>query len=140
MNKTQKGAWYGVFLATMLSIVVVVDLIETAVNPVLLRVCGFSLAVLLVLPIVYINRKRKDAEADVDERDRLIIKKALIGSLVSICALLLVAYMVTLFIPGLTGSISVEMLQTVVFFSFIIFILIFSVAVLVQYGRRGKEK
>ena len=139
MNKTQKSAWYGVFLAAMLLLVPVGDILENILNPIVLRICGYTMACLLVLPIFFINRKRKSAEAETDERDIFIIKKALIISLVSICALLLVAYMVTLFVPGLTGSISVEVLQTLVFFSFIIFILILSAAILIQYGWKGKD-
>ena len=139
MNKTQKGACYGVFLAAMLLLIPVGDIFENILNPIALRICGYTMACLLVLPIFLINRKRKSTQAETDERDMFIIKKALIISLVSICALLLVAYMVTLFVPGLTGSISVEVLQTLVFFSFIIFILILSATILIQYGWKGKN-
>jgi hypothetical protein len=142
MNKTQKGAWYGVYLSVFLLIAPVGDLIGidlTKMHPVSHFFVVSIPAVLLILPLFFIDRKRKGAEAEIDERDNFIIKRALLTAFVSVFGLLGVAYLVVLFILSPKVSITLSLLPAVVYGAFIIFIIILSVAVLVQYGWRNKN-
>lgn len=138
MNKTQKGACYGLFLAGMLLLVPVVDMLDNVLNPIVLRVCGYGAAFLMVLPLMFLQKKSRKAGVDFDERDRLICRKALVIALVVVLGLLSTAYMITLFALGEKASIPVGLLPEIVYSAFIVFILTLSVAVLLQYQRRGK--
>ncbi len=95
-------------------------------------------AVLLLLAIFFINRKQKNAEAEIDERDRFIIRRALIATFVSICVIPIVACAVAIFALEPEATILVRCFPVIIYFAYIIFILIFSAAILIQYGWRGK--
>jgi len=79
MNKTQKGAWYGLFLAGVLLLVPVVDMVETTINPIVLRIVCYSLAILMVVPCYFIHKKKPDT-SEPDERDKFIIKRAILAA------------------------------------------------------------
>ena len=143
MNMTQKGAWFGVYLSALLVAVAIVDLIG------ILEYKGFPspgvivLHIVLVfvfffLPVLWLERSRKKSKVEFDERDRLIIKRSLLVASVSLFGLLSVAYLVVLFILSPKVSITVSLLPDVVYGAFITFILIISIAVLVQYGWGNK--
>jgi ABC-type xylose transport system permease subunit len=166
MNRTQKGAWCGVFISAFILLVPVIRMniggaipalrtnIDSTIpvarpsigdiikNDPLLAHLFFIIipAVLLLLAIFFINRKRKNAEAEIDERDRFIIRRALIAAFVSICVIPIVAYYaVAIFALEPEAVILVRGFPIIIYFFYIIFILIFSVAILVQYGREGKD-
>jgi len=163
MNRTQKGAWCGVFISVFILLVPVIrmniggavpalrtnidgtipvvrtnigDIITT--DPLLAHLFFIIIpAVLLLLVTFFINRKQKNAEAEIDERDTFIIRRALIAAFVSICVIPIVACAVAIFVLEPEASISVGGFPIIIYFIYIIFILIFSVAILVQYGREG---
>ncbi len=140
MNKTQQGACYGILLSLLLAGIVVFDLIDTIVGwPVKLLV-GVVWGGLLLVPIYLINRKKDPREVDMDERDKRIIKRALLASFVLLAGMLGVAFVVALFGLGIQSTLSVTMdeLSAVIYFALIAFILALSLAVLFQYGRRAK--
>ena len=140
MNKTQQGACYGILLSLLLGGIVVFDLIDTIVGwPIKLLVWAVWGGFLLV-PIYLIERKKDPREVDMDERDKRIIKRALLASFVFLAGILGVAFVVALFVLGIQSTLSVTMdeLSTVIYFAMIAFILALSLAVLFQYGRRAK--
>lgn len=136
MNKTQKAAIYGIYLVGFMLLIPVGDLVETKINPVLLRAICYPLAVLMVLPTWFLTRKK--SEVDMDERDKAIIKKACILSAGVISAGLLVLYTFYFFMSPHANGITQSILQSIVFFSFLAFILVLSLAVLIQYRLGGK--
>lgn len=139
MNKTQKGAWYGLFLAGMLLLVPVVDMFEAVVNPIVLRIFCYSLAVVMVLPCYFIYKKKSDKINEPDERDKLIIKRAILAAFCIVCVILLVAYTIVVFISNPKTLILVETLPVILYCAAIIFIVTLSLATLVQYRVRRKN-
>ena len=140
MNKTQQGACYGILLSLLLAGIVIFDLLDTIVGwPVKLLV-GAVWGGLLIVPIYLIERKKDPREVDMDERDKRIIKRALLASFVFLAGILGVAFVVALFVLGIQSTLSVTMdeLSAVIYFAMIAFILALSLAVLFQYGRRAK--
>ena len=140
MNKTQQGACYGILLSLLLAGIVIFDLIDTIVGWPTKLLVGAVWGGLLLVPIYLINRKKDPRKVDMDERDKRIIKRALLVSFVFLAGMLGVAFVVALFGLGIQSTLSVTMdeLSAVIYIAFIAFILALSLAVLVQYGRRAK--
>jgi len=140
MNKTQKGAWCGLVLVVFLLMIPAIDIIDKSLGSLLTHLIGYSVGLPLLILVIYLIRKI-DTQPGVnfDERDQLIIKKAVITALAVVAIALIAWYILTLFSLGETGLISVSKLPVVVYAAFILFIFICSSAVLIQYGQKGKE-
>ena len=138
MNKTQKAALYGLYLAAFMLLIPLVDLVDTKINPVLLRVIGYPLVIVLLLPLWFLNRSRKN-EVEMDERDKVIIKRACIIAVGIVAGGLLAVYTVFLLMSSPEGKITISTLQGVVFFAFVAFLFALSSAVLIQYALRGHD-
>lgn len=140
MNKTQQGACYGILLSLLLAGIVIFDLIDTIVDWPILLLVGAVWGGLLLLPIYLIQRKKDPCEVDMDERDKRIVKRALLAGFVMLAGMLGVAFIAALFGLGIKSTLSVTMdeLSAVIYFAFIAFIFVLSLAVLFQYGRRAK--
>lgn len=143
MNKTQQAACYGVLLSLLLAGIVVFDLIDTIVGWPTKLLVGVVWGGLLLVPIYLIQRKKDPREVEMDERDKRIIKRALLTSFALLAGMLGVAFVVALFGLGIQSTLSVTMdeLSAVIYFALIAFILALSLAVLFQYGRgpRGEN-
>lgn len=135
MNRTQKAALYGLYLVAFMLLIPLGDLVDTKVNPILMRAIGYCLAILMVLPLWFLNKRK--AEVDMDERDKAIIKRACIIAAAIVTGGLLAVYAASVLalLPG--AQITVSTLQAVVFFALTAFLLVFSSAILIQYGRGG---
>jgi len=140
MNRTQKSAWFGLTMSMLLLVLIAVHAL------VVKRPSQFSNLLwllpifgLVALPIISLRRKHSQGEVDIDERDSCISKKALIAAFSSTCGLLVAACMIPAFIVGPTGSIPVCLLPALLYSLFLVFILGYSVAILVQYGWGGKD-
>ena len=140
MNKTQQGACYGILLSLLLAGIVVFDLIDTIVGWPIILLVGAVWGGFLLVPIYFIERKKDPREVDMDERDKRIIKRALLGSFVFLAGMLGVAFVAALFGLGIQNTLSITMdeLSAVIYFAMIAFILALSLAVLFQYGLAGK--
>ncbi|MCD6394941.1 MAG: hypothetical protein J7M40_15735 [Planctomycetes bacterium] len=165
MNKTQKGAWCGVLMSVFILLIPVIRMniavpipsmrtdIDSTIpvertniwgtiktDPLLSNLFFIIIpVVLLLLAFFFINRKRNNAEAEIDERDRFIARRALIATFVSICVIPIVACAVAIFALEPQATIQIRIFPLILYFTYIIFILIFSVAILVQYGWGGKD-
>lgn len=138
MNKTQKGAWGGLVLVVFLLMIPIIDIAEKDLGPLLTHLVGYSVGLpLLILVIYFIHKIKTQPGVNFDERDKLIIKKAIIAAFAVVSMALIAWYVSTLFSLGETGFISVSKLPVIVYTASILFIFVCSVAVLVQY-RRGK--
>ena len=140
MNKTQQGACYGILLSLLLAGIVVFDLIDTIVGWPTKLLVGLVWGGLLLVPIYCIKRKKDPREVDMDERDKRIIKRAILASFALLAGILGVAFVAAIFGLGIQGTLSVTMdeLSAVIYFILIAFILVLSLAVLFQYGRGAK--
>jgi len=143
MNKTQQSACYGILLSLLLAGIVVFDLIDTIVGWPTKLLVGAVWGGFLLVPVYYIERKKDPRQVDMDERDKRIIKRALLASFVLLAGMLGVAFVVALFGLGIqsTLSVTVDDLSAVIYFVFIAFIFVLSLAVLFQFGRgsRGEK-
>jgi hypothetical protein len=143
MNMTQKGAWFGVYLSAMLVAVAVVDLTgildyEGFPTPGIIVWHMLLAVVFFVLPIVWLNKSRKKSKVELDERDRVIIKRSVIAASVSGFTILCISYLVALCLLGAEASIKISLLSAIIYIAFIFFMLIMSLVVLIQYGWTGK--
>lgn len=140
MNKTQQGACYGILLSLLLAGIVIFDLIDTIVGWPIILLVGAVWGGFLLVPIYFIERKKEPREVDMDERDKRIIKRAILAGFVFLAGILSAAFVAALFGLGLQSTLSVTMDErsAVIYFTLIAFILALSLAVLVQYGWREK--
>ena len=95
---------------------------------------------LLLGPTYFIEIKKESHTVDMDERDKRVIKRALLASVVVLAGMSGVAFVIALFALGIQRSISVTMdeLSAVIYITLIAFILVLSLVVLFQYGRGAK--
>lgn len=132
MNKTQKAAWYGILLSLLLSSVFLIDMFEGKMGPVVTHLIGYLVLLpLLLVPVYYLQKKKTASEFD--ERDKSIVVKGVIVSFVTLSAILLLGYAVV--IMGFAGisSFPVTLLPELVYSSFIVYILVLSLWILIQY-------
>jgi len=144
MNKTQKAAWFNLasaLLCIAISVWVAVEILVLRRIPEgIIRFWPVPVFCLfMAVSIILLRRKQSPAEVDSDERDNLIKKRAVIVSFVSVWILLFAASIIPRFIVGDAELIPVSALPPVLFLIFLIVTLVWSVAVLVQYGRGGGD-
>ncbi len=89
--------------------------------------------------IIFVRKKQSPPEVDSDERDDLIKKRAVVIAFVSVWILLFASSILLRFIVGPDGSIPVWTLPIVNLGVFLFVILVYSVAILFQYGWEGKD-
>ena len=143
MNKTQKGAWFALVTAILLlafSIEVAIgifhqSLITTGSRRFISMLMYFS----MLISCFFLRKKQSPTEPDFDERDSNIRKNAVLVSFISVWILLVTAIVITLFVVGEGGLISVDFLPIACFGLFLAVAIIYSSTVLVQYGRGGKD-
>ena len=147
MNKTQKVAWFnlaGTLLCFAFSIYIAVRIYVLKSLPESILERSWPIIAfygLVIASIILIRRKQSRAEPDSDERDELIKKRAIQISFVSVWLLLGATILIAALILGETGSIPVYILTLIILGVFLTAMLIYSVAVLVQYGwgRKGEK-
>jgi hypothetical protein len=76
---------------------------------------------------------------DFDERDVAVKKNAVLVSFVSLWVLLLAASIIPCFVGGDEGAMPVCLLPIINLGVFLVVMLIYSIAILVQYGHGGKD-
>jgi hypothetical protein len=144
MNKTQKGACHGVLLSLLLAGIVVFDFLDTRVGRPTLLLVGTIWGGLLLGPAYLLGRRGQPPGVDMDERDRQIIRRALLASFVLPAVVSGVAFVTAFLVLDLGSTISITMdgISAVTYFVFVAFVLVLSLAVLVQYGltREGEPR
>ncbi len=147
MNSTQKTAW--IFLFTFLLGAAMFAYVGSIfvfghMPPSPFGRIGSAVAVLIPLlvtglTILFIARRQSPAEPEADERDKAIMKKAVAASFVTLSLLLAVVILILSLTLGQTGSVPVYALTIILCGVFLLAGLVYSVAILVQYGRTEKE-
>jgi hypothetical protein len=141
MNKTQKWAWCVAlltFLYLAINIYIGVEFFALRRFPKGTFWPGIVFYLLLGISIIFVRKRQSPVEPDSDERDELIKKRAVRISFISAWLLLASANLIAALIVGQDGSIPVYLLSLTNVTVFLIALLIYSVAILVQYGWRGK--
>ena len=144
MNKTQKEAWFSLggslLMAAMYSFVTI-QLFVIRKPPGLIHGFVVLLSALLFVVSNYVVCRKKQSPREVvkDERDKLIEKRAAIAAFAAFVLLLLSTYIVLCFVVGLDGSIPVWSIPIfLIIVAMPAITAVYSVAILVQYGRRVK--
>ena len=143
MNKTQKEAVanliiWSLCLAFGFFILVEIVFLKAIYYRFHLFYCLLMVAA-IALGLLFIFRKQSPKEVDSDERDRLIKLRAALVSFVSVWILLAATTLICRFAVGIEGAVSVWVLSIINFVVFLAAMMVYWVAILVQYGRGGKE-
>jgi len=141
MNKTQKSAWFGLVAGLLCFAVLGHVFVEIFIWKRLPEGFFGLLAYCLLLggAFIFFRRKQSASEVESDERDNLIKHRAVIASFVSVWILLAGVTVIPRFVVGIKGSIPVWLLAFINSGVLLGALLVYSVAVLVQYGRGGKD-
>ncbi len=143
MNKTQKGAWFTLGVAVLLlafSVIIFNGMfmsVSEAGGPV--RIWSLLILLFMGISVFFLRKKQSSAEVDSDERDNLIKCRAVVACFVSVWILLIAASIIPQLIAGDVGSIPVCLLPVINMGIFLVSMLIYSVAILIQYGWGGKD-
>ena len=145
MNKTQKGAWFslaGVLLFIILCtyLGVIMFILRSLPNKNLVWAVAIFCVLVGGAGLMWTRRKQSPKEADSDERDKFIEKKAVLVSFISVWVLLAAETIIPRFIVGLDGSIPVWMLAIINVAIFYVAMAVYYAAVLIQYGWRNKNE
>ena len=144
MNRTQKGAWFtfgvAILLLTFGLIIFTQMFADGAASIALVRIWLLVILFFMGISAVLLRIKQSRAEVDFDERDNSIKKNAVLVSFISLWVLLFTAGIIPSFVAGDEGSIPVCLLPIINLGVFLIVMLVYSAAILVQYGWGIKEK
>lgn len=145
MNKTQKSAWfclatYLLALAIILYVSIKTLLLKSFPESLLERFWALVVyCIVVVTAIVFMRKKQSLAEVDEDERDKVIKRTAVLVAFVSVWILLFAASLIPQFILGKEGAIPVWLLPIINLAVSLIVGLIYTIAILVQYGWGDKN-
>jgi len=143
MNKTQKSAWCGLVVTLTFLLLCLFLFIELTILKKMfffMNLLGATLLFgLLVAWVIFICKKQSPTEVETDERDKLIQTRAIVASFISVGILIALTCLILRFIVGISGTIAVWELTLINFLIFEVALLVYSVAILVQYGWRGKD-
>lgn len=139
MNRTQKGAWFTSGIAILIALLVI--LLSCSVpspGPRPIRLLCWAIVFFMAGGAVLVTRRQSPAEPISDERDDLIKKNAILVCFVSVWAALAAASVIPTFVTGGVGSIPVAMLPLIHMGVVLTALLVYPIAVLIQYHRSGK--
>ena len=143
MNLTQKSAWYNiaavVYGNAVISYVVFYLGIQKMAPPrIAIYILPLSAVMLLCFILLSLRKKQSPKEPDSDERDKQIYHKAILVAFFSAIPIFLFASAAPSLFVGKDGYVPVWSLPLVTLFLFSVIIIIYSVAILFQYGRGDK--
>jgi hypothetical protein len=144
MNKTQKVAWFnlvGILVFLAISIYIAIKIFVFRKLPVGFGTIWPLAAFYLLIPIIIIIMRKKQSpkEVDLDERDNLIKRRAVSASFVSVWILLFAESVVPQLIVGPEGFVPAWVLPIINLGVLFGAMLVYCVAVIVQYGWRDKD-
>ena len=144
MNRTQKGAWIG-----MVGMLFSIALIPFAFLKIfVLRgiparfmqfLAGGGAILYFVWIILFLRQKQSPVEVEADERDKLINRRAMLASFVSVWVCLAAVSVIPRLVVGIDGLIPAWVITIMNLGIMFVATLVYSVAVLVQYGWGGKN-
>jgi len=144
MNKTQRGALFTLSVSILLiafGVIIFTSMLtpgDRTAGITLVKVWIWLILAILAGGIAFVHWKRRASEVDFDERDNSIKTNAVLVSFVSLWVVLFAASIIPWFVAGDAGSIPACLLPIINLGVFLIVMLVYSVAILVQYGRTCK--
>jgi hypothetical protein len=144
MNKTQKGAWFNLAMFSLCIAVAgynfySIFVLKRLPDSFLSRYWSLIAFSIIVIPALILFRKKQSpAEVNSDERDELIKKRAVIASYTSVWILFTISILTLWLVIGAEGTVAVWVFPFIILEVFFIAMIIYSIAILIQYGWRGK--
>ena len=144
MNRTQKAAWINLAIGFFYFIVFAwfgIELFALRRFPGPIgRFWPFAgFVVILAATFISLHKKQSPQEVDRDERDDLITKRAFVASFVTMWVLLAGECLIPQLLIGTEGSIPVWALGLINVCIILTILLVYNIAVLIQYGRGSKD-
>lgn len=145
MNRTQKSsvcALAAYLFAAVLIICAIINMFSLQANTITMLGAHLSFAAVFAMPVIAylaLRRKQSPAEPDSDERDETIKQKATAIAFLAVWVLLLVASVIPFLFVGQEGAVPAAVLPLINFGIFLDTMAVYSIAVLVQYGRGAKD-
>jgi hypothetical protein len=139
MNRTQKSAWFGLVVPCFP--VGWYFCVATLTQNLLLTIVPI-VVFLLIVPVamyVLIGKKQGLAEVASDERDCMIRSKALLAGFISVFVMLVIMCSVMILASNDAGWVNAYISIPLSVLTFLIAIAAYSAAILIQYGRGGKD-
>ncbi len=145
MNKTQKSSIFALVIylfAALLILCALINMFIQKTNRPTIFGAYLGLIGVFAMPVIaffLIRKKQSPAEPDSDERDNLIKQKAAKVAFIAVWILLIAASIIPYSFVGQEGSIPVVILPLINLGVFLVTMAIYSITVLIQYGRGGKD-
>jgi hypothetical protein len=147
MNRTQKETLAVMVISTslllfILSIALIISLFlarSEKVFPLNILPLTFIILTLvaMVSSLVFLRKKQSPAEVDYDERDVAIKRKAALVSHITLWVLIFLGCTIPFAITDQRGTFPVSILPIALFIISITDLLVYSLTILIQYGRSG---
>jgi hypothetical protein len=139
MNRTQKEAWTVVFISILYSLLLIIMAFTTKslTQPLLPGVLIVLILITMASLFVFLRRKQSPKEVNYDERDVAIKRKALLASHTALWTLIFLGCVAPLAITGQWETFPVGLLPIAIFILAIADMLVYSLTILIQYGRSG---
>ena len=139
MNRTQKSAWFGLVVPCFPF--VWYFCVATLTQNLLLTVIPVVVFLLIapVVMFVIIGKKQGLAEVASDERDCMIRSKALLAGFISLLIMLVIMCSVMILASNDETLVNAYMSIPLSVLTYLIAIAAYSAAILIQYGRGGKD-
>ncbi len=147
MNNTQKNAWI-MLSAVLLSVVAAVyvgsiillgRIPPSPLGQIVVGSVTLGGVACLALTVFFIARRQSRAEPESDERDKTIMKNAVVVSFLAGWLLLFLVFWALGLALGQTGPLPVYAVTLILLGTLVVTSVVYSVAVLAQYGRANKE-
>ena len=144
MNRTQKIAMFHIVLtpfwfAAILYLAIEVAVFKTMPEGFIARYGPLIVLFVVIFSLlVWILNRQSPKEVDADERDKLITNRAAMAAFVSMWIILPCVSVIPRFLLGQEGVVPAWSLPLINFSALIIVMMVYSAAILIQYGWRGK--
>jgi hypothetical protein len=145
MNKTQKNAWFSLAIFSFsIALAGYSFYCEFVAKKLPDSFWGrhwsaFVFFAIFIPAMILLRKKQSPTEVDSDERDVSIRKKALVVSYTSVWILFTILILILWLAFGLDGTMAVWLFPLIILEVFFVVMIIYSIAILIQYGRGGKD-
>ncbi len=143
MNMTQKNAWHNIAAVVFGNVIISYLIFQLGIRKtppprIVAYILPLSAVILFGFILLSIRKKQSPNEPDSDERDKQIFHRAILVAFFSAIPMFLLASAAPSFFVGNDGYVPVWSLPLVTFFLFTVILIIYSVAILIQYAKGGK--
>jgi hypothetical protein len=143
MNKTQKSA-IGNLLGAMIGMTAMVYIfiqffVIKKTPPSFMRLVPLFVPIIVVAYIYFLNKKESKSAVDCDERDEIIIKRAVTVTFIWIAVSTALLILISNLALGADSSVPVWILSLVYVAMIMLTMAVYAVAVLIQYGWGNKH-